>query len=896
MDYETVIVYTWHDIERRLLQYRDNWPEKWIKIDVFSTEIVIYVEEDSAEVHDETGCFLKEVLKQYYNVESNRVEIEITRTVMDVCMEETAREKERNPFPLFRDFTYVKGEAGAEESQMDSLAIPVVAFHSYKGGVGRTLSLIAIVREIINLYGREKKVLIVDGDMEAPGLTWLGRKDNNYAISYLDVLAVIGAKGNQKDIIEDISQLVKRSSLVFQGDQMELEQYFLPTYREEGQMLDIYSNPERIMMGESNKYIITDTLAQIGYCLGTAAVLVDLRAGFSEYSSPFLFDPRVDKFLVSSTSLQSISGTNLILRELKKQRGNEDAVRKIILTMVDKDKFRGKDRDEAYRLLLQKEELQEADSMAEELQAMDSVEELQYSEQLIYLGDLEQICEKLKLARETTKPLREGNIVRDICEKKDGREKTVGINYDRQKIVKFRRALHEICEKSVTAEGGDISNMLATRAVLQLGNFTREVPRINVLGAKGSGKTYLYTQMLKAQTWERFLKVIGKSAEDDERTLICPVLCSEDRGGLRDILTRCRERCSAEIPQMKIESDFLTKNSLQIKEAIKQQLSEPEWQEFWQNLILSMFGGLTKWGELQAILEKQNRKIIFLFDGLENVFENFEKDPSEKCGIRTLCRGIVNLLSELYVSNIGVIVFMRKDIAELSINTNYEQFRNQYVQYELNWTQKDALQLALKLAERAGKVSGVQWRSSSIPVEDAGRDIIEEELTAVWGTKMGTDSSRQADATRWVLASLSDFNGQLQARDIVRFLAYASKYEFNTGKKTTGYADRFLTPDDMKQAIRECSREKFLEVENEIHQLKSSFQKLQNMEQKDKYVPLPDEVLEKLGVEDKRNLERFGYLKEADGEYYISESIRYALGYNKAKRGGIKLVSLLVNK
>lgn len=898
MDYETVIVYTWHDIERRLLQYKDNWPGKWIKIDVFSTEIVIYVEENSAEVHDESDRFLKEILKQYYNVESNRVEIEITRTVMDVYIEETTREKERNPFPLFRDFSYVIGEAGAEKAQLNSLAIPVIAFHSYKGGVGRTLTLIAIVREIINIYGRGKKVLIVDGDMEAPGLTWLGRKGNNYAISYLDILAIIGAKGDRKDIIEDISQLVKRSSLVFQGDQMELEQYFLPTYREEGQMLDIYSSPERIMMGESNKYIITDTLAQIGKCLDAAAVLVDLRAGFSEYSSPFLFDPRVDKFLVSSTSLQSVSGTNLILRELKKHRENEDAVRKIFLTMVNEENFRGKDRDDAYRLLLQEEEVQEQDSMAEELQALDSVEELKYSDELIHLSDLEQICEKLKLARGTTQPLREGNIVRDIFEKNDERKRTTGINYDKQKIVKFRRALHEICENSVTAEGGDISDMLATRAVLQLGNFTQEVPRINILGAKGSGKTYLYTQMLKAQTWERFLKVIGKGVRDDERTLMCPVLCSEDRGGIRirDILTRCRERCGAEIPQMKIEPDFLTKNSLQIREAIKQQLSELEWQEFWQNMILGMFGGLAKWEELQAILDEQNRKIIFLFDGLENVFENFEKDSSEKCGIRTLCRGIVNLLSELYVSNIGIIVFMRKDIAELSINTNYEQFRNQYVQYELNWTQKDALQLALKLAERAGKVSEIKWRSSSIPVEDAGRDIIEEELTAVWGTKMGTDSSRQADATRWVLASLSDFNGQLQARDIVRFLAYASKYELSTSKKTTGYTDRFLTPDDMKQAIRECSREKFLEVENEIHQLKSSFQKLQSMEQKDKYVPLPDEVLEKLGVEDKRNMERFGYLKEADGEYYISESIRYALGYNKSKRGGTKLVSLLVNK
>ena len=32
------------------------------------------------------------------------------------------------------------------------------------------------------------------------------------------------------------------------------------------------------------------------------------------------------------------------------------------------------------------------------------------------------------------------------------------------------------------------------------------------------------------------------------------------------------------------------------------------------------------------------------------------------------------------------------------------------------------------------------------------------------------------------------------------------------------------------------------------------------------------------------------------GEYYIPESIRYALGYNKSRRGGTKLVSLLVRK
>ena len=86
------------------------------------------------------------------------------------------------------------------------------------------------------------------------------------------------------------------------------------------------------------------------------------------------------------------------------------------------------------------------------------------------------------------------------------------------------------------------------------------------------------------------------------------------------------------------------------------------------------------------------------------------------------------------------------------------------------------------------------------------------------------------------------------------------------------------------------------EVEDEIHQLKKSFQILRAMPTQSKQVPLLDEVLDKLTNEDRKTLERYGYLKEADGEYYIPESIRYALGYNKTRRGGIKIVSLLVNQ
>ena len=110
---------------------------------------------------------------------------------------------------------------------------------------------------------------------------------------------------------------MENSQLKFHNSKMSVSQYFMPTYRLKDQLLNIYSNPERIMSGEKNKYIITDALSHIGHLLKADMVLVDLRAGISEYSAPFLFDPRVKKVIVSSTSKQSVVGTDLLLQQLK---------------------------------------------------------------------------------------------------------------------------------------------------------------------------------------------------------------------------------------------------------------------------------------------------------------------------------------------------------------------------------------------------------------------------------------------------------------------------------------------------------------------------------------------------------------------------------------------------
>ena len=879
---EKLILYTWQDVERCLYLNKDIWPKEWYEVSVYSDEIVIYVNKLNKELRMKYNEFLLKLFRIYYKDEN--IVISLTNTIMEITFEEIDKKiDDISPFPLFKDFTYITKENNKIPQPLSG--VDVMAFHSYKGGVGRTLSLIIFVKNMIEQYGIHKKVLIVDGDIEAPGLTWLGQEQNGmYEFSFIDLLNVINSKGIDDNVYENISEIIKNSKLTFHGSKINSDQYFLPTYRYESQLLNIYSNPERIMNGDTNKYIITDALSKIGEIIGVDMVLVDLRAGISEYSAPLLFDPRVKKVIVTSTSEQSIVGTELLLKQIKKQKDN--IITNIILTMVENKAITSKEKSDIYqRLLGDNKELNQ--DIGSYIEKMDDIIEVINDPLLVHLGNLDEICSSLNSANKVTEVYNE--IVKNAFSKTKNNEQ-----FSENDIKVFRNKLHEIAENNVTAEADDKTNLLITKAVMQLGRFTREVPKINILGAKGSGKTYLYKQMMAAETWNEFMNVIGRKCDKDTQTLICPIICSEDRSRFINLIKRCNERCSNEIDKIQISKDLLSKNDAMVKEAIDKKISENEWTNLWEQLIWGIFDDISNWNELDEYLLKINKKIIFIFDGIETLFSGVVSNNVGKSGIKALCKNIINRINEYQLDNIGMIIFLRKDIAELAIDVNFEQFRNQYQAFELNWSQADALKLAWKLADNAAEEIGLQLidNKEDIPIYNLSSEVIESNLNNLWGKKMGPDGSKTAVTTRWVLASLSDFNGQLQARDIVRFLEYAT-VDLSVKKD---YQDRLLTPDIMKKAIITASEKKLREVKDEIHQLESSFNILESIPTSKKQVPLIDEVLDKLPNEDIKALERFGYLKEADGEYYIAENIRYALGYNKTRRGGIKLVSLLVRK
>ena len=88
--------------------------------------------------------------------------------------------------------------------------------------------------------------------------------------------------------------------------------------------------------------------------------------------------------------------------------------------------------------------------------------------------------------------------------------------------------------------------------------------------------------------------------------------------------------------------------------------------------------------------------------------------------------------------------------------------------------------------------------------------------------KLGKNSSNEAYSSRWILAALSDFNGQLQARDIIRFLYCATE---QVGKRSFYYNDRILMPKEVRDAVSSCSKEKIKEIKTEYEQLKPILEK-----------------------------------------------------------------------
>jgi hypothetical protein len=166
-------------------------------------------------------------------------------------------------------------------------------------------------------------------------------------------------------------------------------------------------------------------------------------------------------------------------------------------------------------------------------------------------------------------------------------------------------------------------------------------------------------------------------------------------------------------------------------------------------------------------------------------------------------------------------IFVRADYVQATIRQNLGQLLQRFQPFRVPLQTESFLRLAFMLSCQAGINSDDPKSAESLRIEQ-----LKDKLETLWGKKLGGEKSKEAHSARWVYAALCDLKGNVQARDLVRFLKFAAELEaVRTGST---WPDRTLAPESMRKAIPLCSQEKVTEATQEVAPLRKWIARMQD--------------------------------------------------------------------
>lgn len=876
-------LYTWVDVEQVLLrmQEQDNWPEWLVWARAYWDELTIGIRPNT---QAQASAWLQEVYDPRYRIHSQPEIVQgliILESLSDsertlpIFFEET---EEQPPIPRLTPSLSRPGvlwQRCQDIQPPDSLpedVPPVVAFHSFKGGVGRTTHALALAQALTE---DKHKVLLVDGDLEAPGISWVfARRLPNPSVSFADLIALV--HGDPSPDAVDAVQLVadRIQNALIDGI------YVLPSFRSTEKFTALEIRPEHLFQGAKTPFILTNILASLGQALGADFVIVDLRAGLSELSTGLILDPRVYRIFVTTLSAQSISGTVRILEILGERslsRRDTEPLPALIINQIP-------DQERPSDIVLEAEtKLLEAASPflgegVEPVRVFTS-----FTDGLLVLPPTwEEVVTRL---------LRSGIVdaVRPLVEWLPI-QRSRPIEDPLSSLKSQREELSKIAKQLLFAENAEVNDFLATTPLRHLASdHRRRLPITVIVGAKGSGKTYTFLQIVCRETWQRFAIDAG-AIEVQSNAVICPIIESSNleesaRNIVRNARTKAAQMLGFEQPDASPIRDY-------IRDSYRLNLHEGQWRDRWLNVIAWGVGFDHKQEDttlenagrrLTEYLAATKKQLVVVIDGLEDLFQNFASDQSQQTAIRSLLQDVPEWLGQQPSIPLGIIIFVRRDIVLAAVHQNAAQMMARYEPYALKWNREEALRLVAWVTKRVNMLPQI----NSEKLQNMTEEELTEALVPLWGKRLGSERSKEAGSARFVIAAISDLRGQIQARDLVRLLHLAAKESVNDSR----WQDRILIPTAIKGALLECSQNKIGEIEIENTALKDVFTKLRNLPKEKRKIPFTRDMME-LSVEEMKILEDNGVVIRENDEYYMPEIFRLGLEFSMTAGGRPRIIAL----
>ncbi len=600
------------------------------------------------------------------------------------------------------------------------VSVSVCAFFSYKGGVGRTSLLSAVLGEVSRRIDNPR-VLVIDADFEAPGLTWLLRSPSVDKISFSDILALVHDTSDWKrDAMPLICEEIERCEETIETISGPRKFWFLPTIRNPQELFMPPVTPEMLVKARGRAWVIGDLLCQLADSMQFDVILVDLRAGVTESSSPLLLDSRIEKIPVTSCNQQSIDGTLAVLEQIGKTIPNE-RLPSVAITMIPPGR---RDLTDSIRLKL-------SESVFVENVDLSSLGfyESDFAQELLHFDSLDDFVGNRVPGTDLGK-----SVAPEIVDKLVGDEAIqAGSKLLRPSDLSVKTLEHTANQLEFAESNAD-SGLLPIEALRNImkGPKTR-LPNSIVIGKKGSGKTFAWGQLIVAQKLSEFSKLLNIEWKNDD-ALAFPLLSPKNLSdSLREHVAACEKLVSAEREQ------FLSGQEL--GNALSAALDSGNSLDLWISWIAKRLGfELAEGGSSAARIRELSKlapRVLLVVDGLEDAFQVGPSTglKSEQASIlRGLIQDLPILLKEESIENIGLIVFVRQDLVSAAIRQNSGHFLALHRDTSLSWDQADALRLVVWMSQRAqdGSITAV-----NADIASWSYPKLREELEVIWGERMG---------------------------------------------------------------------------------------------------------------------------------------------------------------
>lgn len=797
-----------------------------------------------------------------------------------VADEEDRRRLERvraiPPRPLW-------GELPSAVAQpIDTVAREIAVFFSYKGGVGRTTVALAVLGELLRRQSDDKpRVLLVDADVEAPGLSWLLPREGRPSL--VDILGLLhDAEDWRAEALPLIAGLVRSSREAIEfPERGRREFFFVPAVREIDQVFRLPLTPEHLLRGRGRARIICDFFTALAEVLDLDAILIDARAGITEFSSPLLLDARTRAVLVTSCNRQAVEGTVETLRHLRASRRDLQAD-SVVLTFVPPDRFERVVEETQERIFV----------------AMDAAGEEAADEDVV--RDLDRFPLVVPFAQEL---LHDASVAEFLVSRIPGTQlgKSVAPALAELLVPRARALIapivqgpptygevHEMARQLEFAESNATRGLLPIPALRSLVEPPPRLPSAVVLGAKGAGKTFAWGQMVLSKTWEAFVREIaGVTPPSEPEAFVFPLLHPKNIDPTLSLHVQAAEERAQQGRKARL-------SSLELARQIEDGRSKDVALQFWLDAIVERLGLPDKKIEsvraLEAAVRGQGQRIVLVLDGIEDALQ---LAPQERLSeprrrlLRLLLQDLTMSIRDLGSEHIGIVTFIRRDYATEALAQNFRQFENLHRHHALQWSPTEALRLPLWLCRRLG------WDLlAGRAIESASLEELKRALIPFWGERMGKNK-REPFCDEWIIAALSDLNGRIQARDLVRLIRFATE-------RDPALREWPISPRRLRAALKPCAEFKVEELEKEIRTLKPILDKLRAVTPDRKAIPF---IPRKLAIAPKKRLEegevRFledqGLITKLDSEsaeYYMPEVIRQGLGYKLTGGRRAKVLSL----